>query len=192
MSDFGFQGGGGSGYVPPSSLNYGLFSQISPSIPVGNLIQNGSLVGLGLGTLTVPANTFNIGDSFQANMMGHLSSKNNENFTIDVWSNGVGTTLLGSTGPIKLPTTTSKHFELNLFFTIRALGISGGAEICSSCSFTYSKDASNSFEGANFVVINNTSFDTTIANTLDIDVSFASVSVLNQIYSDYFTLVKLF
>lgn len=191
MSEFGFQGGGGS-YTPPSSLNFGLFSQISSSIPIGNTVAQGSLIGLGLGSLSVPENRFNVGDSFQANMMGHLSSKNNETFRIDVWSNGAGGTLLGSTGVITLPQTTNQHFVLELFFTIRALGPAGGGEICSSCSFTYSKDASNAFEGSNFIFINNTTFDTTVSNQLDIDVSFGSVDIQNQIYSDYFTLVKLF
>ena len=46
----------------PSTLNYGLFAQTSTSTPVTNTTTETSLLDGGVGSLTVPANGFNVGD----------------------------------------------------------------------------------------------------------------------------------
>ena len=47
-------------------------------------------------------------------------------------------------------------------------------------------------EGANFVSLNNTSFDTTILNTLDITAQWNTNNASNNIYSDIFVLNKIY
>ena len=86
--DFGFQGGVSSGSIP-STTNYGLFTQIKDSIPVGNSIIESTLVGAGLGTLSVPEKTFQIGDTFQLKICGMINSRNNQDFTIRLHANGL-------------------------------------------------------------------------------------------------------
>jgi hypothetical protein len=78
---------------------------------------------------------------------------------------------LGDSGAITLPSITTKHWDLILQFTIRQIGIAGVASIVTSGQVTYSKNASNAFEGADFSIINNTTFDTTTSNTFDITVA---------------------
>mgnify|MGYP003349639383 FL=1 len=58
--------------------------------------------------------------------------------------------------------------------------------------FTFTKDASNAFEGENVSIINNTTFDTTISNTLDITAQWDSTNAANKIYSELFTLFKTY
>ena len=145
-----------------SNLGKGLFAELKNSSSITDTTDPGSLLGPGIGQLTVPANTFKVGDSFHLKMLGHLGARNGTPLRLEIMSDSV---ILADTGPITLPTCTDKHWELNVYFTIRTLGVAGSASIMSGGIFTYTKDASNAFEGTNFTVENNTDFDTTISNT---------------------------
>jgi len=182
---------GTSGTSPsfPYPLVYGLFSQTSDGSAVTNTITETSIVGTGVGTLSVPSNGFSIGDSFLGRIIGHISSRNNDTIRIKVKS---GTAILGDTGLITMPQTTSKHFTIDLNFTVRTLGAAGVASIITGIVFTYSKDASNAFEGDDSSIINNTTFDTTSSNILDVTVEWGAADALNSIYSEYFTLNKVY
>ena len=93
---------------------------------------------------------------------------------------------------LTLAATTNKFFDIVITFTIRAIGARGVAKIATSGQFTYSKDASNAFEGTDFIYINDNTFDTTIDNTLDITAQWANASTSNSIHSEIFTLNKIF
>lgn len=175
--------------IAPGPINYGLYTQTETGNNVAASTTESSIIGDGLGTLTVPANGFQVGDSFHAIMKGHISSANNQTIRIRVKS---GSVLLADTGLITLPQITSKHFKLDIDFTVRALGSAGSSSIVSGGEFTYSKDASNAFEGSNFSVENNTTFNTTISNTLDITAQWGSSNASNSIYSEVFTLSKTY
>jgi len=182
---------GTSGTSPsfPYPLVYGLFSQTSDGATVTNTTTETSIVGTGVGTLSVPSNGFSIGDSFLGRIVGHISSKNNDTIRIKVKS---GAAILGDTGLITMPQTTSKHYTVDLNFTVRTIGAAGVASIVTGIVFTYSKDASNAFEGDDSSTINNTTFDTTSSNTLDVTVEWGTADALNSIYSEYFTLNKVY
>ena len=182
---------GTSGTSPsfPYPLVYGLFSQTSDSATVTNTITETSILGSGVGTLSVPPNGFSIGDSFLGRIVGHISSKNNDTIRIKVKS---GAAILGDTGLITMPQTTNKHYTVDLNFTVRTIGAAGVASVVTGIVFTYSKDASNAFEGDDSSIINNTTFDTTSSNTLDVTVEWGAADALNSIYSEYFTLNKVY
>jgi len=167
----------------------GLYTQTATSTPVANTIVESSLLDGGIGTLTVPANGFRVGDSFRAIIKGHISSANNQTISIRIKSNNV---ILADTGVINLPQITTKHFKLDVDFTVRALGNSGVAKIATGGEFTYSKDASNAFEGSNFSTENITTFNTTIANTLVVTAQWGAANASNSIYSEIFTLTKTY
>lgn len=175
--------------ITPGPTNYGLYTQTDTSPPVTGTTVESSLLDGGLGSLTVPANGFSVGDSFHAIIKGHLSAANNQTLHIRIKS---GSVLLADTGIITLPQITTKHFKLDIDFTVRALGVAGVASIVSGGEFTYSKDASNAFEGSNFSTENNTTFDTTISNTLSITAQWGSNNATNSIYSELFTLSKTY
>lgn len=172
----------------PSS-NFGLFTQTAQGSHITNTVVESNLLGMGVGTLSVPPNGFSIGDSFQAIMTGHINSANNQGIEFRIKANSV---LLADTGIITLSTATNRHFRLEVFFTVRSIGVSGVASIVSGGLFQYTKNASLTFEGADFSTEVSTGFDTTVLNTLDITAQWSSANPNNTIYSELFTLNKTY
>jgi hypothetical protein len=168
---------------------YGLYAQTVSSTPITATIAESSLIGSGVGTLTVPANGFFVGGSFNAKLNGHISCVGSATIQIKIKANSV---VLGDTGIIALDTTTNKHWQLDLNFTIRNIGGVGVGSIVSSGFFGYIKNSGTNFEGANFITINNTTFDTTISNTLVVTAQWNTTNAGNSIYSDIFVLNKIY
>lgn len=177
-----------SGATLKNNLNGGLFAQTSSSTTITNTTVETSLITTGVGSLTVPANGFKVGDSFHAKLIGHISCNSSATIELRVKS---GSVLLADTGVIALDTTTNKHWEINVYFTIRALGAAGVASIASGGIFSYVKNSGVNFEGANFSIINNTTFDTTVSNTLDITAQWGAANAADSIYSELFILTKI-
>lgn len=175
------------GNIP--ATNYGLFAQTSNSIPITATTIEGTLIDGGVGTLSVPANGFSVGDSFQANLSGIMSAKNNDTITIRVKS---GASILSFSPALVMPGINNQVWNLTINFTIRTLGIAGVASLVVNSEFNILKLASGTQEGFGFNTINNTTFNTTIPNTLDITVQWSSNSAINSIYSNQFVLNKTY
>lgn len=173
----------------PSSLSYGLFAQIALSTPVTFATGEQSLFGVGVGTLTVPANAFSVGDSFTCKLCGPMSCANNQNIRIRVKSNGL---VLIDTGTITMPQLTNKVFDLAIDFTITKIGGAGVAELYANSLYSYNKDSNNQIEGVNNGIINSTTFNTTIINTLDVTAEWLSNNAANSIRSQNFVLSKVY
>jgi hypothetical protein len=166
----------------------GLYSQTADGATVTNTTTPTSIVGTGVGTLSVPANGFAVGDSFTARMGGLISTGNGQTLTIDVLS---GAVVLGSTGSISLVNgMTNRVWNLDIDFTIRAIGGAGVASILANGFFIYNN--TNDVYGADFVSLNNTTFDTTGANTLDIIVTWGAANASNSLTARSFILTKTF
>jgi hypothetical protein len=169
---------------------YGLYSQTANSTIVTNTTAETTIIGTGVGTLTVPANGFAVGDSFRAIFGGVMNAGNNETIRIKLKS---GSVILLDSG---LQNTGSSVIDdvwsLNVDFTIRQIGTAGVASIVSLGSFHYTKTNNASVQGFGFNVVNNTTFNTTISNTLDVTVQWGSASTENNIYSDIFILNKTY
>jgi hypothetical protein len=191
MSDFGTRMSGfirGNG-ITPSTTNYGLFAQTANSTPISGTIVETSLINGGVGTLSVPPNGFSVGDSFNAQFAGLLSAKNNDTIRIRVKS---GLVVLADSGTQTLPATTDAVWSLRIEFTIRTIGGVGVASIVTLGNFLNIKQSNTTSEGFAFNTLNNTTFDTTISNTLDVTAQWSSTSALNSIYSDIFILNKIY
>jgi len=171
------------------SSNYGLFNQTGSSTPITNTTNELSLLDGGVGTLTVPANGFRKGDAFHAILTGHISAANNNTLQIRIKTDSI---ILADTGVITLAGATNKDWELEIYFSINEIGGAGVASIGAGGNFNYTKDASNALEGTIFSTINNTTFDTTISNTLEITAQWGAANLSNSIYSEIFTLNKTF
>jgi len=174
-------------YAPGS--NYGLFAQTANSTPITGTTAETSLINGGIGTLSVPANGFNIGDSFRAIFGGVLNAANNQTITVRVKTGGV---ILLDSGAQSITNITNDIFFLTIDFTIRSLGSAGVASILSLGSFHYTKTSNGTVQGFAFNTLNNTTFDTTINNTLDVTVQWGSNDADNSIYSDIFILNKTY
>ena len=174
-------------FIP--TTNYGLFAQTANSTPITATSNELSLIGTGVGTLSVPANSFNVGDSFVARLNGHISCVGTATIEIRIKS---GSVLLADTGIVQLDVTTNKHWGIEINFTIRAIGVATVASIASGGLFSYIKNSGLNFEGENFSILNNTTFDTTILNQLDITAQWNTNNAGNTIYSELCILNKVY
>ncbi len=59
-------------------------------------------------------------------------------------------------------------------------------------AFNYVKTSNGAIEGFGFNTVNNTTFDTTINNTLDVTAQWGTNNAGNSIYSDIFILNKTY
>ena len=168
----------------------GLFAQTVDGGPVTATAVETTIIGAGVGTLSVPANGFQIGDSFQASLDGIISCVGSA--TIHVRVKTLAGVLLADTGIIALDAATSKSWLLTLYFTIRTLGVAGTASVSSGGLFSYIKNSGTNFEGYVLTNINTTTFDTTINNTLNVTVQWNTNNAGNSILSRNFTLTKVY
>ncbi len=166
----------------------GLFTQTS-DVTVTATTTESTLIGSGVGSLIVPANSFNVGDTFRLTVKGIISAHNNDTFTFKLKS---GAVILATSGAITMPTVTAKVFEITSDFVIHSIGGVGVAEIVTAGSFCYNKDSSNAFEGQDFLTTNNSTFDTTIGNTLNLTVQFSSTNVNNSMNTKIVILEKTY
>jgi hypothetical protein len=167
----------------------GLFAQTANSTPITGTTVETSLINGGVGTLSVPANGFQVGDSFRAIFGGVMTTANNQTIRIRIRTNG---SVLLDSDVQPITNITNGIFSLNIDFTIRQLGGAGTASIVTLGSFHYSKTSNAVLEGFGFNVVNNTTFNTTINNTLDVTVQWGSNNATNNIYSDIFILNKTY
>jgi hypothetical protein len=172
-----------------TGLSPGLFSQTSDSVAVTNTTVESSLISTGVGTLSVPANGFQVGAAYIAYLSGVMSSQNNATMEIHLRSNGF---VLADTNPMILSATTGKFWELHVNFVIRAIGGGGVAAIVTSGRFSYNKDSGNTPESLGFSDVNNTTFDTTINNTLAVTATWGNASPLNSIQTRIFNLYRVY
>jgi hypothetical protein len=186
----GTSGSSGTSPVLPLPVVYGLYAQTANSAIVTNTTAETTIIGSGVGTLTVPANGFSVGDSFRAVFGGVINATNNQTIRIRVRT---GSVLLLDSGLQNLGSSVINDvWSLNIDFTIRQTGAAGVASIVSLGSFHYTKTNNASVQGFGFNVVNNTTFNTTINNTLDVTVEWGSASTGNNIYSDIFILNKTY
>ena len=173
--------------IPPKS--YGLYAQTANG-PIVTGIAEQSVIGTGVGGLSVPANAFSIGDSFTAALDGIISCISSA--TIHIHVKTVAGAILADTGVVSLAAATNKAWLLNLYFTVRTLGGTGVASISSGGLFSYIRNGGAQFEGFVLSTINTTTFDTTVNNELVITVQFNTGNAGNTIQSYNFTLQKVY
>lgn len=174
----------------PQGPSVGLFAQTANSTPVSGTIVQTSIVNGGVGSMSVPANGFNVGDSFRADLSGLFSAANNQTIRLRVKANSV--VLLDSGVQALTNSIANDIWTLTVDFTIRQVGGPGVASIASFGRFFYLKSTNGASQGFGLNTINSTTFDTTISNTLDITVEWGSNNAGNSIFTDIFILSKIY
>lgn len=166
----------------------GNYAQIVQSATITGITET-SVVGTGVGTLTIPANVFQVGDSFHAKVGGIIASTSNgDEITVRIKS---GATVLATTGLFTLDSTQAigeggEGWECELDFTIATIGVTG--TICTNGNFAYTKTGDKKVSGTVFQDVE--VLDTTVANTLDITIEWAQTGC--DIYSANFVLYRTF
>ena len=180
-------GGTINGLSPPG----GVFAQIS-NVVVANTTTETTIIGTIIGSATVPANTFKIGGSYILDGGGVMNCLNNSDLNLRIYGGATGTTLLGAVPTITIPTSTGKWWGVSCYFTVRALGGAGVAVISTRAVYEQNVDSQNGLIGQSFHTINNTTFDTTDINTLNITVQWGSASPSNTLTCAQLTLFESF
>jgi len=170
-----------------SNGSIGNYAQTANSATI-NTVGEQSIVGTGVGSLSIPANIFAVGDSFHGKMGGLINATGGggrSEITIKVKT---GTTILASTGVFDLDTSTNQGWEIELDFTIAAIGATG--TICTNGNFAYTKDNNRAVYGYIFQDVQ--PIDTTASNTLDVTVEWNVLNGGDDIYSANFVLYKVY
>lgn len=190
-AEFAVAQGGTTYRVTQSTLSpyptvYGLFSQTGSTTVITGTTEQ-TMINGGVGTLTVGLNQFQVGDSFDATFSGLITNTNNHTVRFRVEADSV---ILADSGSISIAGNTAAVFYLQLNFVIRAIGGAGTASIYTVGAFQTSKTSNASLEGFGFDDLNNTTFDTTIPNTLDVTLEFGTTGDSLQV--ELFRLNKTF
>jgi hypothetical protein len=203
----------GNGIVAAGNINSGgdissssvTTASINNLTPVGGLssgtsnsaILTGSTAEQSIASATFvgnrqsPPNTFQVGDAFVAVLAGNFASANGDTLNLRL-KGGTGSTTILSEITVPLNSSSATYFELEINFVIRAIGAAGVADIVANYDFSYNQIAAGNFQGQRKCEINNTTFDTTILNDLDITAQFSSNSVNNSIETLLSTLGKTY
>jgi len=169
------------------NTTYGLFNQTGSFSGASGSIEEVTMIGGGVGTLSVPSNGFKQGDAYQATFSGTCLFHNGDTLRIRVKADE---TILADTGVMILTRADDERWNLTVDFSIHQIGTAGTASIVSTGIFQYTQHASDAFSGRNFGTVNNTTFDSTTPNTLEITAQFDHAD--NIITTDIFTLRKTF
>lgn len=167
----------------------GLYAQTALGTKITNTTVETSLIGTGVGSLTVPANGFNVGDSFTAKICGSLSCANNETIHIRIKSDG---NVIADAGVFQMKLATNKYFELIIDFTITKIGGLGVAELFVNGQYSYNQNANTNLDGVNFALVDSTDFNTTVSNVLTITAQWGAAKIENSIQSQNFVLTKVY
>jgi hypothetical protein len=170
-----------------SDLGIGNYAQTVQSATI-NTTGEQSIVGVGVGSLAIPADAFVVGDSFHAKIGGVLNATGGGGRSEIIVNIKAGATVLASTGVFDLDTATNQGWECELDFTIAAIGATG--TICTNGNFAYVKDNDRKVSGYIFQDVQ--SIDTTVSNTLDITVEWNVLNGGDDIYSANFVLYKVY
>lgn len=176
--------------LSPFHTVYGLYSQTGDSSVVSGTTVESSIIGPGIGVLTVPANGFQVGDSFRVDIGGVMNAQNGETIIIRVDADS--SVLLDSGAQNLGSSVIDDIWSLSVNFTVRQIGTAGVASMSSVARFSYAKTNNGTVQGFGFQSVNNTTFNTTITNALTITVQWGSADIDNSIYSDVFVLNKIY
>ena len=86
-------------YANPLGYLRGLYAQTVSSTPITNTILESDVISTGVGSLSIPANGFKVGDSFHAKLIGHLSCNSSATIRFRIKA---GTIILADTGVVAL------------------------------------------------------------------------------------------
>ena len=146
----------------------GVYSESTATEFVGAQTETAVLMqGTSYGTLSVSANTFQPGDCYAIKVGGDITCDNNDVFTLRIRSNfGAGTSPIFAEIEVAVDgAQVAGWWEVEVEFIVRETGASGVASMSTNGHYSYF-NGTNVSKGYGVNTIQNTNFDTTIANEL--------------------------
>jgi phage gp45-like len=166
----------------------GIYAGTSDGTLINNTTEQSVLPGSGVGSLTIPANTFQVGDSFHCVVAGDCSLENKDEIQIKLKENG---NILAQTPVFEVEDANvgGNAFEIEIDFTIRSIGATGS--IATNFDFSYNKDGTDSKDFRGTRAMDVQPIDTTVASTLEITVQFPT-NVASSLQTRLFRLQKVY
>jgi hypothetical protein len=167
----------------------GIYAGISDGTVINNTTEQSVLPATGVGSLTIPANGFAVGDCFHCVVAGDCSFDKDDTIQIKLKENG---NILAQTPIFDLEDAQAggNAFEIEIDFTIRSLGATGS--IATNFDFTYNKDGTDSKDFRGTRAMDVQPIDTTVASTLDITVQFPTNVTPSSLQTKLFRLQKVY
>lgn len=147
---------------------------------VANTIDESTLLGAGNGSLTIPANSTQVGDRFSFSLQGIFSASANPTMRIQLKS---GLVLLADTGAQVISNLTNGHWVIVGDAVTRSIGVTGSTIISGSLQTS----GGDHFQFVNLVPV---VIDTTIERTVDATVIWGTAAAGNTITNQIFSLTK--
>ena len=142
--------------------------------------------GAGIGSLTFPANTIQVGDSYHVSVSGTKTNGNNDTLYFRLLADN--NQILLSTGAILLNSVVDEPFSFEADMTVLAIGAATVASVQASGAVRYLD--SGSWLGWAFNNVNNQQVDTTRDNTITLEAVMSKVG--NTITVNSFVITKTF
>ena len=150
---------------------------------VSNTVAESSILNSGLGSLLIPANSLEPGDTIRFSLLGYHSAVANPNITVKV---KFGSTVMLTTGVVASGNATNQLVQLAGLITIRAVGAVG--TITGHGYWQELGGGINNFQMINLGVVN---LDTTVNQTVDITVQWGTASGSNTVTSTNVLIEKI-
>lgn len=158
-----------------------LFTQTADK-SVTNTTSETSIIGTGIGTLTLPANFFSVGKTIRITVSGVYSTVavTGDTVTIKV---KYGSTVIGSTATTSLLAGASNlYFWAECLITCRSLGASGTVQISGGTTYNISTVGGLAEDPMNNGAAT-TTVDTTASSLLDVTVTHSAANASNTVKS---------
>ena len=166
----------------------GVYAGTSDGTLINNTVEQSVLPATSVGSLSIPADGFSVGDSFHCVVAGDCSFENKDEIQIKLKENG---NILAQTPVFAVEDANAgdNAFEIEIDFTIRSIGATGS--IATNFDFTYNKDGTDSkdFRGTRSMDVQ--PINTTTASTLEITVQFPT-NVASSLQTRLFRLQKVY
>lgn len=157
----------------PQSGNLGALFTQTQSVTVANTVTETTLIGTGVGSLVIPANTLQVGMTVKGWALGFHSAVANPNIQVRVY---FGSTVVLDTGIVTSGNSTNAIWEARGFVTVRSIGVSG--TVAAQGFYMEGQGGPNLFGMVNTSTV---TIDTTASQTINMTVQWGTASASNTI-----------
>ena len=154
-----------------------IFTAISDSSAV-NTVTETSLIGSGIGSAIIPANSLTIGKDIHIKLGGYYSVTSPAP-TLRICVKLNGTTILDTTANLTSPPVTNLYTDIEAHLTIRSVGVSGTAT--GYGGITLSTTHTSAYFDDFTPLLSPVAVDTTISNPVDVTATWGTANTLNSI-----------
>jgi hypothetical protein len=178
-------------YLPVSSGNAirksGVMFTQSANKQIQNTTTETSLIGTGIGSVTIKGNSSGIGTTYRITMWGYISNTGSPFCQVKIKIGSV--TIFDTTSTGMFGITGNQPFKISALFTVRTLGATG--TVIGQGEFEYATSSSTAYQILFQTNTSTSTIDTTTDQAIDITYTWNTANASNSINSTNFLLERL-